>query len=140
MTIYQIYADLVRRGVRCFSGDYNLDTGADAVAVKLGDAWGVFLDDRRIRTSAAEMVAVSHEWAHIAEDATYSIDAPPALKQLAEVIADRCQIEAVLPWRILARYLRAGAEPWEIADAEGVTEAFVRKALAYWIERRGKTA
>lgn len=140
MTLAQIYAALVRRGVRCFSGDYDLNTGADAVVVKLGEAWGLFLDDRRIRTTAEEKVAVSHELAHIEEDATYGIDAPAALRQKAEALADRRQIESVLPWRVLSRYLRKGLAPWDVADAEGLTEAFVRKAVDYWTEQRGKTA
>lgn len=140
MTLVEIYADLLKRGVRCFSGDYRLETGADAVAVHLGDSWGVFLDERRIRTSAEEKVAVSHEWAHIVEDATYGVDAPAELVKKAEVLADRKQIEAVLPWRKVARYLRSGMQPWEIAEAECLTEAFVQYGLKYWTETRGRTA
>lgn len=139
MTLTEIYADLIRRGVRCFSGDYDLDTGADACAIKLGEDWGVFLDDRRILTTAQEKVAISHEWAHIVEDATYGIDAPPELVKMAEVIADRRHIESVLPWRTLSRYIRKGLQPWEIAEAEGVTGEFLEKALIYYRERRGKT-
>lgn len=140
MTLIEVYADLIRRGVRCFSGDYKLDTSADAVAIHLGDSWGIFLDHRRIRTTAEEMVAVSHEWAHIVEDATYGVDAPPALVRRAEMLAERKQIETVLPWRVLAKDLRDGLESWEIAEAEGVTESFVREAVEYWTEKRGKTA
>lgn len=140
MTLAEVYADLLRRGVRLFSGSYAFDCGADAVAVKLGDAWGVFLDDRRILTTAEEKVAVTHEWAHIVTNATYGLDAPPALKQMAEMIADRRQIEAVLPWRTLSRDLRRGMQAWEIAEDEGVTEELVRQALTYYTEKRGKTA
>jgi len=140
LTLAEVYADLIRHGVRCFSGDYALDTGSDAVAVHLGDSWGVFLDDHRIRTTAEEKVAVSHEWAHIVEDATYGIDAPRSLVQLAEASACRRQYEAVLPWRTLSRYLRSGFAPWDIADAESLTEAFVRDAIEYWTQRRGMTA
>lgn len=140
MTLAELYASLVRRGVRCFSGDYALDAGADAVVIKLGDAWGMFLDDRKIRTTAEEKVAVSHELAHIEEDATYGVDAPIDLKQKAEALAERRQIESVLPWRVLAKYLHRGLAPWEIAEAENVTEVFVLKALDYWFEKRGRTA
>ena len=138
MTIYQIYADLIRRGVRCYSGDYALDTGSDAFAVKVGERFGVFLDERRIKTTAEEKVAISHEWAHITENATYGIDAPPELVRKAECLADRKQIEAVLPWRAVAWYLRRGMQPWEIAEAECVTEAFVRAAIEYYTERKGR--
>ena len=140
MTLTEIYADLIRRGVRCFSGAYGFDCKADAVAIKLGDSWGVFLDDRRIHTTAEEMVAASHEWAHIVTDATYQIDAPPELKRMAEVIADRRQIEAVLPWSVIAPLLRQGMATYEIADREGVTEDFVRAALDYYTQKRGLIA
>ena len=140
MTLTEIYADLIKRGVRCFSGAYGFDCKADAVAIKLGDSWGVFLDERRIHTTAEEKVAVTHEWAHIVTNATYGLDAPPALRQMAEMIADRRQIEAVLPWRTLSRDLRRGMQPWEIAEDEGVTEELVRQALDYYTQKRGKTA
>lgn len=140
MTLTEIYADLIKRGVRCFSGAYGFDCKADAVAIKLGDSWGVFLDERRTHTTAEEKVAVTHEWAHIVTNATYGLDAPPALRQMAEMIADRRQIEAVLPWRTLSRDLRRGMQPWEIAEDEGVTEELVRQALDYYTQKRGKTA
>lgn len=140
MTLTEVYAALVRRGVRCFSGDYGLECGADAVVIKMCGSWGMFLDDRRIKTSADEMVAASHELAHIVTDATYGIDAPDDLKQLAERKAERWQIETVLPWQTLEEHLRNAREPWEIAEAEGVTEQFVREAMAYYIERKGMSA
>lgn len=140
MTLAEIYAALVLRGVRCYSGDYDLDAGADAVVIKLGEAWGLFLDDRRIRSTAEEKVAVSHELAHIEENATYGIEAPAELRQKAEALADRRQIESVLPWRVLSRHLRRGLRIWEIAEAEAVTEDFVKKAVDYWMEQRGESA
>ena len=140
MTLAEIYAILIKKGVRCFSGDYGLEAGADAVVIKMDDSWGMFLDDRRIRTTAEETVAVSHELAHIVKDATYGIDAPVELRRLAEQKAERWQIETMLPWTVLARHLRRGLAMWEIAEAEGVTEAFVREAIAYYTERKGKTA
>lgn len=139
MTLTEIYADLIRRGVRCFSGTYDMDAPTDAVAIRLaGGAWGIFLDERRIRTTAQEKVATSHEWAHIVTDATYSIEAPRELKRLAETIATRKQIEAVLPWDVLRQYLRQNIPQYEIADREGVTEDFVRLALDYYINKRGR--
>lgn len=140
MTLIEIYADLIRRGVRCFSGDYGLDAGADAVTVKLGDNFGVFLDDRRIRTTAQEKVAASHEWAHIVEDATYGVDAPKELVKIAERRADFRQISEILPWCVIAPYLRQGLSVYEISERENVTEDFVRRAIRYWTEKRGKTA
>lgn len=140
MTLAEVYAALLRRGVRCFSGDYALDAGADAVVIKLDGSWGLFLDDRRIRSAAAEKTAASHELAHIMEDATYGIEAPAALREMAEHKAERWQYEHVLPWPVLVQYLRSGMEPWEIAEAECVTERFVRDALAYYINKRGMSA
>lgn len=138
MTLTEIYADLCRRGVWCFSGTYNMDAPTDAVAIRLGSgAWGLFLDERRIRTTAEEKVAVSHELAHIVMDATYQLDAPKELKALAETVATRKQIETVLPWRVLQSYVRQGMEAYEIADREGVTEDFVRLALDHYIIKRG---
>ena len=140
MTLVEIYADLRRRGCLFFSGDYDLDAGADAVTIKMQDGFGVFLDDRRITTTAKEKVAASHEWAHIVEDATYGIEAPPELVRMAEYIATRRQYEAVLPWGVISRYLRRGCSSWDIAETEGLTQAFVEKAIEYWTTKRGKKA
>ena len=140
MTLVEVYAELVKRGVRCFSGNYDLDTGCDAVAVKVGNEWGVFLDDRRIRNAAEEMVATSHELAHIVSDATYGVEAPRELVRLAETVATRKQMEMVLPWESLCKEIRRGLEPWEIAEETNLTERFVRSAIDYWMEKRGKIA
>lgn len=132
MTLTDVYADLVRRGVRCFSGAYGFECGADAATIKLGDTFGVFLDDRRIVTNAAEMEAVAHEWAHICEDATYSVDAPAAIRAIAERKATRFAYEHLAPYQTIRDGLQDQRTPAEIAASLNVTEAFVRDAWAFY--------
>lgn len=139
MTLTELYYGLIKRGVWCHSGTYNMDSGTDAVTIRLRDGtWGIFLDEGRIHTTAEEKVAVSHELAHIVTDATYCMDAPQELKRFAETIATRKQIETVLPWNVIADYIRQGMKPYEIAEREGVTEQFVNLALEYYLTKRGR--
>lgn len=141
MNLPEIYAELLRRGVRCYSGDYNFDCGADALTIKTaGGAWGVFLDEKRIRTTAEETVAVGHEYAHVVEDATYTLDAPAALRALAETRANRFAYNHLAPFNDVVRLLRAGRSFSEIAAALNVTEAFLREAWEYYTGPGGMSA
>ena len=139
MTLTELYYGLIKRGVWCYSGTYNMECGTDAVTIRLRDGtWGIFLDEGRIHTTAEEKVAVSHELAHIVTDATYCMDAPQDLKRIAETIATRKQIETVLPWNVISPLLRQGMATYEIAEQENVTEQFVNLALDYYLSKRGR--
>ncbi len=129
----EIYNELMAMGVLIFHGRYGFSGKTDSVTIKAGGRFGVFLDDARIRTSAQELDAASHEWAHIVSDATYGVNAPAAVKQRAETRATRTQIERVLPYCEMLQAMKAGdTTAFALAEHFGITEELVHKAYDYY--------
>lgn len=132
--LIEIYNELEREGAYLFSGTYNLPEDCDAATIKLNGKFGVFLDIDKIRTLAQEKEAVSHEWAHICEDATYHMDAPADVKRQAEVRANRAQIKKVLPWSELCQAVYDGCDtPYLLSERFDLSEEFIQSAIDYYI-------
>lgn len=129
----RLYNELSSMGVSLFSGRYDFDGEYDALVATKGDLLGMFLDIDRIRTVQQELVAVGHEWAHIATGSTYTMGATPAMIQAAERKATRAQIKKLLPFEEMRAAMEAGyVEPWELAEYFEVTEDFVQEAINYY--------
>lgn len=129
----RLYNELSDMGVSLFSGRYAFDGEYDALVVAKDSLLGMFLDIDRIRTVRQELVAVGHEWAHIATGATYTMGATPAMIQAAERKATRAQIKKLLPFDEMRAAMDAGyTEVWELAERFEVTEDFVQEAVDYY--------
>lgn len=138
--LIETYADLIRQGVLFFSGGYHFDCGADACTIKYRDRFGMFLDSSRIKTVRQEKEAVVHEWAHITNNATYGIDAPPSVRQKAEETAHRAEIKKLLPFKELRGVIRRGVfQVCELAEYFTVSEDLVRQAIEYYTGPCGLT-
>ena len=136
----EFYSDLMARDVELLTGSYHLSGDCDALTLKLGGRYAVCLDIDRIRTLVQEIEAVSHEWGHIVTDATYGIDAPPALRQKAECRANRAQLRRLLPYEELRDAIAHGMrEVSQLADYFTVTEDTVRRALEFYTGPCGLT-
>lgn len=136
----EFYSDLLDRGVELFTGSYHLSGDCDALTLKLEDRFAVCLDIERVRTLVQEKEAVSHEWGHIVTDATYGVDAPPALRQKAECRANRAQLLRLLPYEDLQAAMRDGCqEVCQLAERFTVSEDTVRSAVAYYTGPCGLT-
>ena len=128
-----VYHDLLRRDVLVFAGDYRLSGDCDAATVKVGPHYGVFLDIDRIRTIRQEKEAVVHEWAHIVKGATYGVDAPASLRQMAEETARRAEIKKLLPFEKMRGVIKAGcAQIYELSELFNVSEEMVSEAIEYY--------
>lgn len=131
--LIETYADLLRRGVKFFSGTYSFDCGADACTIRIGEQFGLFLDCSKILTSRDEKKAVVHEWAHITGNATYGVDSPPAVRQKAETYAERKEIKKLVPLDKLRKALRSGYTTIsDLAEYFDLDEEDIGRALAYY--------
>lgn len=120
-------------GVLVASGSYHLKGECDSVIVSDGSHYGIFLDIDKIRTIAHEKEAVAHEWAHWISGATYTFDAPPAVRQKAEVQADRRQIKKLLPFDEMRAAMQNGiTEVWELAEFFNVSESLITDAVEFY--------
>lgn len=129
----ELYNDLVNMDVEVMSGCYKMSGECDSTVIRLGNAYGIFLDIDRIRTVCQEVEAVGHEWAHITTGATYTVGATPAMIQAAERKATRAQIKKLLPFEEMRATVDAGyTEVWELAERFEVTEDFVQEAIDYY--------
>lgn len=128
----EVYNDLTEMGVLIFEGDYHLKGKCDSVCVSNGKKHGVFFDTNKIKTYAQELEAASHEWAHLDGGYLYALDASSWTKRKAEVKADRAQIRRVIPFDELAPLIRAGLQPWELAEHFHVSEKMIQKAIKYY--------
>lgn len=92
------------------------------------------LDDQTLQTQAEQTVHLAHEVGHCVTGSFYNRHAACDLRQKHENRADRWAIRRLIDPAKLYDALSAGiTEPWELAEHFSVTEAFVRKALAYYL-------
>lgn len=128
----EVYNDLSEMGALIFQGSYQLKGGCDSVVVSNGKRHGVFMDTDKIKTYSQELEAASHEWAHLDGGYLYALDASPWTKRKAEVKADRAQIRRIIPFDELAPLVRAGLQPWDLAEYFHVSEKMIQKAIKYY--------
>lgn len=81
-----------------------------------------------------ERVHLSHELGHCLTGSFYNIYAAQDCRQRHENRADKWAIAALIPVADLDTAVAEGCtEVWELAERFQVTEAFVRKALCYYV-------
>lgn len=83
---------------------------------------------------AEERTRAVHEIAHVETGAFYSRDTSCSLRALSECRANRKSYQIAVPWSDLANDVHSGyTEPCELAERFGVTEGFMRNAIAYYL-------
>ena len=84
-------------------------------------------------TLADEKVKLAHELGHCETGSFYNRWATCDIRRKHERRANRWAYEKLVPEDELWDAIRQGyREPWELADYFGVTEAFLRHAIAYY--------
>ncbi len=127
-----LYDNLEQAGVRVVSLPLNT---YDALASPRGY---LAVNPSRIRTESHEREVLIHEEGHFATGSFYELDAPYAVREHQEALACRYGIQKYFPPDTLLDLMEAGCtEPWQLADALGVGEAYVREMLAYYTQARG---
>lgn len=101
--------------------------------------YAVFVDPDYFSSIKEMKEAIAHEAGHCATGCTHKISSPLDLVAKHEYKANRWAIERYLPFNDINSAIKAGyTEPWELADYFNVTEKFIRKAIRYYTECRGK--
>lgn len=134
----ELYQEISDKGIPVF--DQRMDfsganAGVKSTIIKLveGDAWGIFLDKRRLTTRSEEYTALGHEVAHYDTGTTHAVSSPFDLVAKHEYRANKSEIRARVPKAEFDAALARGVtEPWELADYFGVTEPFMRTAMIWY--------
>lgn len=128
-----LYHNLEQAGVDVFT--MHLDT-YDALASSSYSC--IAIDPSRVHTESHEREVLIHEEGHFATGSFYELDAPYTVREHQENLACRYGIKKYFPPDTLLDLMEDGCtEPWQLADALGVSEEYVREMLAYYTQARG---
>lgn len=93
----------------------------------------IALDPAGLHGSVDEKMKLSHELGHCETGSFYCRSSKCDLRARHEVRALRWQIKKLIPRKELEEALQSGCtQAWELAERFGVTEAFVKAAVAYY--------
>jgi len=93
----------------------------------------VIMDVAKIENTADELVRLAHEIGHIETISFYRADAPLITRGKLEARASRWAIRKLLPRENLKAAVKSGlTATYELAEHFGVTEDFIRQAIAYY--------
>lgn len=105
-------------------------------AVSFPEGW-IALDTAKLKNAAEEKACLAHELGHCATGSFYNVHSPCGLREREETRAARWAIRVLVPEEELLQAVQHGiTEPWELAEFFDVPEAFIRKAMAYYSERK----
>lgn len=97
------------------------------------EAWGIFLDRKRLKTAPQEKSALLHEGGHYATGATHEVSSPFDLVEKHEYKADKWAVERALTAEELDEAVAAGhTEMWDLAEYFGITEDFMKKVVCWY--------
>lgn len=132
--LIELYRGLRDDGVYLFErGIHFSNENVKSAVISMGGDAAIYLDTSKIDTLAEETEIIAHEYGHIATGAVHPVCSPFDIVEKHERRADKWAIQRLLPKSELENAVRAGyTEPWEIAEYLGRTEAFTRKAIAYY--------
>lgn len=109
------------------------ENGSMSVMLDSGQCY-VGLDSSVLDGGVQERVHLSHELGHCATGSFYNIHAAIDCRQRHENRADKWAVTALIPLDALDNAVAQGCtEVWELAEHFGVTEAFMRKALCWYV-------
>lgn len=108
---------------------------AESLCVALPDGrCGIAIDPRRLRSSAEEKVKLGHELGHCERGGFYNPYATCDVRRKHENRADKWEIEQFLSEEELDEAVAEGyTQLWELAERFNVTEAFMRKAVCWYV-------
>ena len=131
----KLYGKIVDAGIEMFSVNLS-DSKYDAATVGSLDKYGIFIDYSKFNNRDDEFLAVNHEYGHCKTGCTHQLNTPYQLIGQHETRANRAAVHEFLPHDMLMKAVDKGnKEPWELADALGLPEKFVRMAVeTYKIE------
>lgn len=96
------------------------------------------MDPAMIVTDAQEREILIHEAGHFATNTFYQLDSPFALRQHQENVASRWGYHRYFPLEAILDLIQDGCtEVWQLADATGMPEDYVRDLLAYYQDAQG---
>ena len=108
-------------------------TGSMSLLTEDGECF-IGLDSSIPASLADRTVHLAHELGHCVTGSFYNRWAACDLRQKHENRADRWAIRRLVDPERLYDDLAAGwTEPWELAERFGVTEPFMRRAMAYYL-------
>ena len=128
--LFKIYEELYNAGVKVYS--YRLHD-VPAVTIEANRKYAIFFNPDSIDSLADETCLVAHEAGHIMTGTTHRVNSPCQLIAQHEEKANRWAIVHVIPYAEYTAALHNGiCEVWDLAEHFGVTEVFMRKAIAYY--------
>lgn len=134
--MFDLYKWIDDQGVFLFDRQLPFSNGdSKAVTICLDDSetYGVFLDRRRLETSAEARTALGHECGHCATGTTHKLYGTQELIAHHENRANKWAIKKLVPEDELERAVARGCtEVWELAEYFNVTEDCIRKAICWY--------
>ena len=110
--------------------------GTAACSVELHGPCFVGIDPFQLESTADETVKLAHELGHCLRGGFYRRTSPYELREKCEVLADRWAMEQLISLPEVLNALKSGCtEVWQLAERFGVTEEFVRIALATYFDK-----
>lgn len=105
-----------------------------------GECYAVFLDFDKIKSTRLLRGVCFHELGHTATGALHKVASPYELVERSEYRAVRWTAQQYLTAEAFCEAFAAGyRELWQLAEYFDLPEQDIKKALTYWIERRGIT-
>ena len=107
---------------------------ASSLSLPLPDgSYAIAINPWKMETVAQETVSLAHELGHCKTGSFYNRWAALDGRQKHENRADKWAIQRLIPREELGQAMASGCrEPWELAEAFGVTEGLIRKALCWY--------
>lgn len=127
-----LYDDLEQEGVEVFPAALHR---FPAMASPRGY---LAMDPALIETDAQEREILIHEAGHFATNTFYQLDSPFTLRQHQENVASRWGYRRYFPLESILELIQHGCtEPWQLAEATGMPEDYVRDLLTYYQDAQG---
>lgn len=111
---------------------------ADAATVRYNGHYSVGLNFQKVRTVRKMRTAMMHESGHLHTGALHKVYSPFQIVEQSEFRADADSFRRYLSAGEIKSAMQQGyTTPWQLADYFELDEAYIKKALHYWIECRG---
>ncbi len=106
---------------------------AESASLQIDGEQYIAMDIQYLFHPAEGAVHLAHEMGHCRTGSFYCMYAAADVRGRHEYRADKWAAHCLVPPEELRRAAEAGeAEPWQLAERFGVTEAFVRRAVAIY--------
>ena len=111
---------------------------APGTTLRDGEAWAVFLDFTKLRSTRLLRGVCLHELGHAATGALHKVSSPYELVDRSEYRAAKWAAERYLTAQdFRAAFAQGYTELWQLAEYFDLPEQEIKNALTYWSERKG---